>query len=105
MAKKSKYRESARGQDCMVRIPGICNGNSETTVLAHLNGGGMGRKRSDIHGAFACSACHDVLDGRSNVNLHNDTDFEDYQELKLYHYEGVIRTQEYWQSIGLLPTP
>ncbi|MBC7213069.1 MAG: DUF1364 family protein, partial [Pseudomonas sp.] len=26
-----KVRESARGQDCTVRIPGICNFNPETT--------------------------------------------------------------------------
>lgn len=58
----SKIRKSAKGQDCQVRIPGICNFNSETVVLSHLNGGGMGMKNPDWQGAYCCSACHDVLD-------------------------------------------
>ncbi|HHK5888093.1 TPA: nuclease domain-containing protein [Serratia marcescens] len=29
-------RDSARGQCCTLQIPGICNGNAETTVLCHL---------------------------------------------------------------------
>ncbi|BBI46989.1 hypothetical protein KPSA1B_105772 [Pseudomonas syringae pv. actinidiae] len=33
-----KLRASAKGQDCTVRIPAICNYNPETTVLAHLPG-------------------------------------------------------------------
>ncbi|MGP1224396.1 nuclease domain-containing protein [Serratia marcescens] len=29
-------RDSARGHRCTLLIPGICNGNSETTVLCHF---------------------------------------------------------------------
>ncbi|MGP0834860.1 nuclease domain-containing protein [Serratia sp. CY85251] len=29
-------RDSARGHCCTLQIPGICNGNTETTVLCHL---------------------------------------------------------------------
>ncbi len=29
-------RKAARGRECQVRIPGVCNGNPETTVLAHI---------------------------------------------------------------------
>ena len=41
-----KLRDSARGQDCTLRLPGICNFDSATTVLAHLPCGqkGMGMK-------------------------------------------------------------
>ncbi|MER2105083.1 MAG: nuclease domain-containing protein, partial [Pseudomonas atacamensis] len=41
-----KLRASANGQECTVRMPGICNHNPETTVLAHLPCGqkGMGIK-------------------------------------------------------------
>ena len=28
-------RKLAKGRDCQVRLPGICNGNPETVVLAH----------------------------------------------------------------------
>lgn len=83
----ANLRKEARGRDCMVRIPGVCNHNPETTVLAHLSGGGMGRKRHDLHGAWCCSDCHDVLDGRVHSNYKS--------ELKeRWHLEGVIRTQE-----------
>lgn len=52
----------------MMRIPRICNARNETTVWAHLNGlewgKAMGKKGDDPAGGFACSACHDVYDGR-----------------------------------------
>ena len=92
----SKLRESARGQECLVRIPGVCNRNPETVVLAHLNGGGMGMKTHDLHGAFCCSDCHDEIDRRTRI-----TD-KDYAELA--HRQGVERTQDYWLSIGLVTT-
>lgn len=61
-----KLRESARGMDCALRIPGACNHNPETTVLAHLPCGhkGVGMKSPDNMAVFACSSCHDALDGR-----------------------------------------
>ena len=88
--KMSKLTESARGKECQIRIVGVCNGNSETVVLCHLGGGGMGMKRDDMFGAFGCSSCHDAIDGRSKV-----TGYSTY-ELYAHHLEGVIRTQEIW---------
>lgn len=61
-------RRSARGQECTIRIPGVCNFDPATTVLCHSNsladGKGMGIKASDEHAAYGCGACHDVVDGR-----------------------------------------
>ena len=61
-------RRSARGEDCTLRIPGVCNRDPATTVLCHSNrladGKGMGLKAPDTAACFGCSACHDVLDGR-----------------------------------------
>ena len=59
-------RDSARGQCCALQIPGICNGNPETTVLCHLPSitHGMGYKSDDFWAVFGCSSCHDVIDGR-----------------------------------------
>lgn len=94
----SKYTKSAQGQQCQVRIPGVCNFNPETTVLAHLNGGGMGMKHADIHGAYCCSACHDALDGRTNRHKINMS----MGELRLAHLNGVIRTQEIMIKEGIL---
>lgn len=90
----SRLRKSARGQQCMVRIPGICNFNQETTVLAHLGGAGMGIKSHDLHGAFCCSACHDEIDRRTRI--------VDAAYAELAHRQGVERTQDYWLKNGFI---
>lgn len=91
----SKLRESAKGQPCQVRVAGVCNFDDSTTVLAHLNGAGMGIKSLDIHAAFACSNCHAWLDG----GYAKDTarEFRD-----LHHYQGIVRTQRMWVQMGLI---
>jgi Protein of unknown function (DUF1364) len=73
----------------MVRIPGICNGDPETTVLAHyrLSGvSGIGFKAPDICGAWACSGCHAYVDS--------------HHEAKLMLAEGVIRTLDALNDLG-----
>ena len=60
-------RKLAKGQDCQMRIPGVCNFDPETTVLAHIRKGGVagvGQKPKDLIGVWSCSDCHDVIDGR-----------------------------------------
>lgn len=88
-----KLRDSAKSQPCMIRLNGVCNGDASTTVLAHLNGGGMGTKKSDMLAAFACSDCHDVVDRRVKHGFSP-------AYVKLAHYEGVERTQQYWLDNG-----
>lgn len=64
----SAARKSARGEECRLRLPGVCNRNPETTVLAHLRmfgWAGMGQKPPDFLAVYACSACHDALDRRT----------------------------------------
>ena len=91
----SKISKSAWGEECMVRIPGVCNFTPETTVLAHLGGGGMGRKKPDYHAAYTCSSCHDALDGRVQTPYTRD-------ELELMHRQGVERTQDKLMEKGLM---
>ena len=62
--KSKKITDSAKGENCTLRIPGVCNFNPETTVFAHMPGTGMALKSHDIHGCYACSDCHDWLDSR-----------------------------------------
>lgn len=65
-------RDSARGESCTLRLPGICTHDSETVVLCHLRDlapSGMGTKPSDLHAVYACHACHDVIDGRRKVDM------------------------------------
>ncbi|QBJ32912.1 DUF1364 domain-containing protein [Hafnia alvei] len=84
----ANLRKEAQGRECQVRLPGICNGNSETVVLAHYRMAGLcgvGMKPNDLFGAWACSACHDEIDRRTRRT--------DAGEAHMAHLEGVIRTQ------------
>jgi hypothetical protein len=86
-------RKQARGRDCTVRIPACCNGDPETTVLAHyrLSGiSGMGMKPPDAIGAWCCSAYHTYID------THKDP------VVQLAFAHGVFRTQAQLIKEGLL---
>lgn len=99
----SKIRTSARGEQCLVRLPLICNHNPETTVLAHGNGSaydkGMWMKARDYQAAYACSACHDVYDGR--VPIPRDSGLTRV-DVELAFAEGVLRTQRKLEEKRLL---
>lgn len=90
--RQTKLTKAARGRDCQVRVPSVCNGDPETTVLAHyrLAGtSGMGCKPNDFQGAWACSACHDYVDGRRGSRRADDR-----LVARQLHAEGVMRTQD-----------
>ncbi len=64
--KMTPVRASAKNEECTLRFPfGICNYRTDTTVLCHRNGAGMGMKSRDEDGCYGCHACHMVLDGQS----------------------------------------
>ncbi|WP_413540462.1 DUF1364 domain-containing protein [Gallibacterium anatis] len=93
----ANLRKEAKGRECQVRLPGICNHNPETVVLAHfrmagLNGVGM--KPDDMFGAWACSSCHDEIDRRTRQMP--------YEDARLAHAEGVLRTQAILRTEGKL---
>lgn len=69
MIRSSKILKAARGEQCTLQIVGVCNGNPETVVFCHFpdESHGMGLKADDICGGFGCSACHDMIDGRSSL--------------------------------------
>lgn len=95
---KIDLRKEARGRGCQVRLVGVCNHDDSTVVLAHyrmagLNGVGM--KPDDMFGAWACSACHDAVDMRTKTRY-------SYDELRLAHAEGVLRTQAILRKEGKL---
>ena len=98
MTKKIDLRKEARGRECQVRLPGICNFNPETTVLAHIRKAGitgMGQKAPDQLGAWACYHCHMAIDGQMKTNYSKE-------ELELHHLRGVIHTQAILISEGKL---
>lgn len=55
----------------------------------------MGMKPDDIFGAWACERCHSAVDGRLKTEY-------DREQLRLFHAEGVFRTQAVLQREGKL---
>lgn len=89
----TKIRKAAEGEPCLLRLP-ICNRDPATTVLAHVRGSGnagVGMKPPDVSGIFACSNCHDALDGRA--------DFTPYPQDIL---DGMLRTHDRLRQMGLI---
>ena len=99
MIRSRKYLNAARGQECQVRIPGICNGDSNTVIAAHSNkarhGKGMGLKSKDSYVAFCCSSCHDAIDGRIHTHLGP-------LEMDEFWQRGFERTLDLAFEIGLI---
>ena len=93
----TKLRNSAKGQPCAFQIPGICNGDPETTVLAHIRDGakGIANKANDWSAAFACSACHVAI----------DTHRLSKEDELFYCLRAMQRTQAYWIRKGLVVVP
>lgn len=91
----SLLRRSAKYRACLVRIPNVCNHNSETSVLAHVGKSHMGGKCHDMIATFACSSCHDVMDGRVPSDYSKS-------EIDLMAREGVERTQLLWLREGFV---
>ena len=97
MIRLKKIRESARGQACTVVSP-WCNGNPETVVFAHYGEPGekgIGLKPDDTSGMYACSACHDWIDGRTSpkdAHLKRDYCFRAMRRTwKLLIENGVLK--------------
>ncbi len=95
--RSKKLRESARGRECTLRIPGHCNHDASTSVLAHapFGGRGIGVKASDAHAVIACAGCHDALDRRALLKV---PEWELYECL----IRGLGETQAVWEKEGLV---
>lgn len=85
-------RALARGKPCMIRVPGVCNHNPDTTVLCHLRMAGvtgMSLKANDLLATWGCSDCHRYcdthgIDGRTAL------------------LEGMARTQAHLLARGYI---
>lgn len=94
-------RKAARGRECQVRVPSVCNFDPATTVLAHVRLAGItgvGMKAPDLLGAWCCSACHDFADARV------PPDGWTKEEVLTLFYEGVLRTQAQLLKQGIIRT-
>lgn len=67
-AHDQRIRDSARGEECTVRIVGACTHDPAHTIWSHapLQAAGKGRgwKSIDLAGAYCCTACDAVIDGQ-----------------------------------------
>jgi hypothetical protein len=92
----SKLTRAARLRSCSLRLPG-CQNARETVILAHAPSveSGRGYKSPDWWSAFACSHCHDIVDGRRPAPCGNDVILERW-------FKGVFETQFTFFNEGLL---
>jgi hypothetical protein len=97
MIRSNAIRKAARGQECTLQLHPYCNGNPETTVLAHLpgHGRGVGLKATDLAGVFACSSCHDVIDGRCRHDIPE-------AEVQLAMRRALVRTWSRLAEMGVI---
>lgn len=96
------FRDLARGQDCTMNVPGVCNYNPETVVLAHSNsmadGKGKGYKANDHSGVWACYACHTWLDQGKASREEKNAAFEAAQLRMIYRLADIASSPTVRQS-------
>ena len=98
----SKITKSARGENCLIRIPGVCNRDDKTTVACHEpSGSGLGMKWPDTEIAYGCSACHDEIDGRTRYKHEGHIVYKP-DDMLLMFYQGSRRTRKKLIEKGLL---
>lgn len=95
----SKITASARGEDCQVRITGVCTYDPATTIWSHCRHGAAGKgkaiKAVDLAGAYACTACdaaYDQMIGTTQTREQIDADWNmgHFRSLKRLAEKGLI---------------
>ena len=101
---------SASGRPCTLRIASFLAGRRcrgpETTVLAHLPvwGKGMSTKVTDLAGAYSCSTCHDLIDGRdASGHAYLMENFEAAVVGRMLH--GLTETHALMLADGVIQIP
>jgi len=89
----TKIQKSARNQECTLNIAGVCNYDTDTTVLCHIGfgdnntiGSGKRIRPGERNAVYGCSACHDFI-GSGN----------DYY----YIARALVRTAEARDELGI----
>ena len=108
--KTTKLRQSAKGQTCTFRIPGVCNNDPATVCLCHAPHPekGMGFKsKTDWWAAYGCSSCHDEMDGRThryykNIPGYADNYVENHPHQIFAWHSAIRETQTRMVKAGLI---
>ena len=92
-----RIMDSAQLQPCSLRLYG-CENDMSTVVFAHAPSvdKGTGIKTPNFFGAFACTHCHDVIDGRK------DSPFMMEKEKWESWVRGIYETQKSLIGQGLM---
>lgn len=94
----SKITQSANGQDCQIRIIGVCT--NRNVVWCHAiglaSGKGISKKSPDILGAYGCESCHDAYDRRVKPSG------MDYAEIEMDFHHGHQRSVVILTDLGLI---
>lgn len=100
----AKYLSGSRGATCKLQIPGVCAGDVETTIPAHIRDRhtGKAQKASDLSVTDACWACHEVFDRRAKMP---NGEFITDAEWHFYALRGLQDTLEGRHEKGLLFVP
>lgn len=96
----SRITASANGEDCQVRIVGVCKGDPAYTIWSHCRHGAAGKgkaiKAIDVAGAYACTACdaaYDQLQGVQHMTR---------EEVDLDWFMGHMRSLVILSQKGLI---
>ena len=86
----------AQGEECLLQVPEICQGGTETIVACHSNlgsdGKGMGQKASDAATVWGCAACHKWLDQGPASKEEKEKVFDDALILQYIEWIKIART-------------
>jgi hypothetical protein len=91
----SKITSSANGEDCQVRLTGVCTYDSAKTIWSHARWGAAGRgkaiKANDLAGAYCCTACDAAYDGQLKTTL---TRAEIDADWCMGHFRSLVKLAE-----------
>ena len=91
----SAITKSAKGEECLVRLPGICTYDNEKTIWSHARWGAAGRGKSikapDIAGAYCCTSCDAAYDGQLKTYM---TRQEIDADWCMGHFRSLVRLTE-----------
>jgi hypothetical protein len=94
--------EMAEKRPCLLRVPGVCNGDPDTTVACHSNASVHGkagaRKADDCYSVWGCASCHRWLD--QPIGVHGPTYDQKQARFALAHLDQVIE----WRRIANDPS-
>jgi hypothetical protein len=86
----SKIRQSAKGEECSLRVSDSCTDEYGSVVACHLNSNyrGVGIKSPDLFVVYACFFCHQLLD-KSEVSAEDQLRASQETQMKLLN-KGLI---------------